>query len=186
MEDLSLCILIPCLNEETGVQSVIQEFRAQFPKSRILVVDNGSSDATAQLAKKAGAEVMIEARPGKARAVLAGLSRIDSDLVIMVDGDGTYPAEGACRLLDAYQQDPVDMVNGIRECITGNAFRPMHQAGTSAFARVLKWVFGYQSADLFSGLRLFSRRFYKTSQSTPEDLNWKWNLQFRQSIKSFA
>ncbi len=65
MEDLSLCILIPCLNEEIGVQSVIQEFRAQFPKSRILVVDNGSSDATAQLARKAGAEVMIEARPGE-------------------------------------------------------------------------------------------------------------------------
>jgi len=161
MEDPTLCVLIPCLNEEIGIQSVVQEFRAQFPKSRILVVDNGSSDETADLARKAGAEVMVEARPGKARAVLAGLSRIDTDLVIMVDGDGTYPAEGARRLLDAYLQDPADMVNGIRQGVSGNVFRPMHQAGTSAFARVLRWVFGYQSIDLFSGLRLFSRRFYR-------------------------
>ncbi len=104
----------------------------------------------------------------------------------MVDGDGTYPAEGACRLLDAYQQDPVDMVNGIRERITGNAFRPMHQAGTSAFARVLKWVFGYSQRMCFRVCGSSPGDSIEISQSTPEDLNWKWNLQFRQSIKSFA
>src|ERR1051325_11492542 len=92
MEAHSLTILIPCLNEERGVASVVHEYAAAFPHADILVVDNGSEDQTANVARSAGATVITEKRRGKARAVSTALAIIDTDLVLMVDGDGSYPA----------------------------------------------------------------------------------------------
>ncbi len=156
----SLCILIPCLNEELGVSSVVTEFRKEFPWARILVVDNGSTDATGARAREAGAEVIAETRRGKGLAVCTGLGQIDEDLVLMVDGDGSYGADAARLLYGAYQESAADMVTGTREA-SRDAFRPLHQLGGAAFSFALRLAFGYEAKDVFSGLRLFSKRFYK-------------------------
>ena len=162
MDSPSLTILIPCLNEELGVASAVGEYSAAFPNADILVVDNGSEDGTAAAARAAGAVVMTEKRRGKARAVATALAAIDTDLVLIVDGDGSYPAEGAQLLLKEYLRDPVDMITGIRSAQNAShVFRPMHQWGMSIFAAVLNFVFRFKPLDLFSGLRLFSRRFYQ-------------------------
>src|SRR4051812_20952844 len=155
----TLTILIPCLNEERQIASVVREYAAVFPRAEILIVDNGSEDGTPEVAREAGAQVIVEKRRGKARAVATGLSMIDTDLVLMVDGDGSYPAEGAQLLLKEYTREPADMITGIRSA-QGDVFRPMHQWGMSVFAGVLNSVFRFRPLDLFSGLRLFSRRFY--------------------------
>lgn len=158
----SLAILIPCLDEEHGIAGVIGDFRSTFPDARILVIDNGSSDSTAAVARTTGAEVWLEPRRGKGRAITTAFARLDDDVVIMVDGDGSYPAEGARRLLEEYLRDPADMITGLRtpEAATA-AFRPLHRFGGAAFAWVFRLVFQYEPGDLFSGLRLFSKRFYK-------------------------
>jgi glycosyltransferase involved in cell wall biosynthesis len=162
MASPSLTILIPCLNEELGVASVIREYATAFPQADILVVDNGSEDGTAAAARATGATLLTEKRRGKARAVSTALASIDSDLVLMVDGDGSYPAEGALLLLKEYLREPVDMITGIRSAQDATqVFRPMHQWGMSIFAAVLNLVFRFKPLDLFSGLRLFSRRFYQ-------------------------
>jgi len=158
----TLTILIPCLNEELGVGATVTEHREEFPDARILVVDNGSTDRTAEVARAAGAEVLIEPRRGKARAILTALAEIDSDLVIMTDGDGSYPAKGSRILYDEYLRAPTDMITGIRCAAEGSeVFRPMHQFGMGVFATVLSTVFGQRFGDLFSGLRLFSSRFHR-------------------------
>src|SRR5215212_6232409 len=118
----SLTILIPCLNEALGIAAVVHEYAAAFPGADILVVDNNSQDATAEIARGAGASVIRERRQGKATAV-------------------------STAIRSAQQATEV--------------FRPMHQWGMSVFAAVLRSVFRFQPLDLFSGLRLFSRRFYK-------------------------
>jgi glycosyltransferase involved in cell wall biosynthesis len=125
-------------------------------------VDNGSDDQTSVRARSAGAEVIYEPRRGKARGVQTALAEIDSDLVIMVDGDGSYPAEAARILFSAYMERPADMITGVR-CAAEEkgAFRALHQFGMSLFATALRIVFNQRVSDLFSGLRLFSRRFYK-------------------------
>src|ERR1700682_3529394 len=162
MDSPSLTILIPCLNEELGIAAVVREYANMFPQADILVVDNGSEESTAVAAKGAGAVVMTEKRRGKARAVATALTAIDTDLALMVDGDGSYPAEGAKLLLQEYQREPVDMITGIRSAQNAShVFRPMHQWGMSIFAAVLNLVFRLKPLDLFSGLRLFSRRFYQ-------------------------
>jgi glycosyltransferase involved in cell wall biosynthesis len=158
----SLTILIPCLNEALGIGRVVREYVAAFPQATILVVDNASEDETADAARAAGAEVITERRRGKATAVATALAAIDSELVLMVDGDGSYPADGARLLVEQYLREPVDMITGIRSAQQATqVFRPLHQWGMSIFASVLNSVFRFKPLDLFSGLRLFSRRFYK-------------------------
>lgn len=156
----SLCILIPCLNEELGVGAVVEEFRREFPWARVLVVDNGSTDATAERARAAGAEVTVELNRGKGVAVCKGLSLIDEDLVVMVDGDGSYGADAARLLYESYVEAPADMLTGIRQA-PDDAFRPLHQVGGVVFSLALRLAFGCDAKDVFSGLRLFSKRFYK-------------------------
>jgi glycosyltransferase involved in cell wall biosynthesis len=158
----SLTILIPCLNEALGIGAVVREYATAFPHANVLVVDNGSEDQTAAAARAAGAQVMTERRRGKATAVATALAAIDSELVLMVDGDGSYPADGARLLIEQYLREPVDMITGIRSAQQATqVFRPLHQWGMSIFASVLNSVFRFKPLDLFSGLRLFSRRFYK-------------------------
>ncbi|MGC3992513.1 MAG: hypothetical protein QM796_22990, partial [Chthoniobacteraceae bacterium] len=94
-------------------------------------------------------------------AVSTALSIIDSDVVIMVDGDGSYPAQGATLLLQEYLRTGADMINGIRSADEAGIFRPMHQWGMGLFASAIELTFGKKTYDLFSGLRLFSRRYYK-------------------------
>ncbi len=159
----SLAVLVPCLDEEHGIAGVVTDFRGAFPGARLLVIDNGSTDATAARARAAGAEVIVERRRGKGRAITTAFAMLDEDVVIMVDGDGSYPAEGARRLLDEYVRAPTDMVTGVRtaDADAAAAFRPFHRFGAVAFAWVFRVVFRYEPGDLFSGLRLFSKRFYK-------------------------
>ncbi|MBK9062266.1 MAG: glycosyltransferase [Acidobacteria bacterium] len=161
-ETRTLAVLIPCLNEEKGIASVVSEYRRAFPEARILVVDNGSTDATARVAREAGAEVLEETRRGKARAVASAFDVLDEDLVLMVDGDGSYPAEGA-RLLFPLCEQGMDMATGLRTAAASEAavFRRFHRGGSALFHGAMRFVFGYAPGDLFSGLRLFSRRFYK-------------------------
>jgi glycosyltransferase involved in cell wall biosynthesis len=187
MESPTLTFLIPCLNEELGVASVVREYAAAFPTADILVVDNGSEDRTAEVAKAAGAAVVSEKRRGKARAVATALSMIDTDLVIMVDGDGSYPAEGAKLLLAEYQREPVDMITGIRSAQNATqVFRPMHQWGMSVFASVLNFVFRFNPLDLFSGLRLFSRRFYQHVPVLSRGFELEIELTIQAIDKSFS
>jgi glycosyltransferase involved in cell wall biosynthesis len=185
MDSPSLTILIPCLNEAASIAAVVREYSATFPRAEILVVDNGSVDSTAAAAKGAGASVITEKRCGKARAVATALAMIDTDLVLMVDGDGTYPAEGGRLLLEQYLREPADMITGIRSA-QNDVFRPMHQWGMSVFAAVLNFVFRFKPLDLFSGLRLFSRRFYQHVPVLSRGFELEIELTIQAVDKSFS
>lgn len=187
MASPSLTILIPCLNEEVGVASVVREYATAFPQADILVVDNGSEDGTAAAARAAGATLLTERRRGKARAVATALATIDTDLVLMVDGDGSYPAEGAKSLVEEYLREPADMITGIRSAQNATRiFRPMHQWGMSIFAAVLNLVFRFKPLDLFSGLRLFSRRFYQHVPVLSRGFELEIELTIQAVDKSFS
>jgi len=183
----SLTILIPCLNEALGIGAVVREYATAFPRATVLVVDNGSEDETAATARAAGAQVITERRRGKATAVATALAAIDTELVLMVDGDGSYPADGARLLVEQYLREPVDMITGIRSAQQATqAFRPLHQWGMSIFASVLNSVFRFKPLDLFSGLRLFSRRFYKHVPVLSRGFELEIELSIQAIDKGFA
>src|SRR5688500_15008181 len=109
-----VAVVIPCLNEATTIGKVIDDFRGALPDARIIVIDNLSKDGTGELARAAGADVLVESRRGKGYALIRGFQASrDAEYVVVVDGDDTYPAEDASKLLAALQGG-ADMAIGTR------------------------------------------------------------------------
>ena len=156
-----LTIGVPCYNEAITIGKVVDDFRAAFPVARILVVDNASTDGTAQVARAHGAEVVVETRKGKGNAVGRLFHETRSELLLMVDGDDTYPAPEAYKLLAALEQLGGDTVVGCRMSPDGTAFKSSHQWANQLLSSFIRRVFGFSCGDLFSGYRLFTRRFYR-------------------------
>lgn len=156
-------IVIPCLNEAKAIATVITSWRKCLPLAPIFIVDNGSDDGTAEVAERAGAIVIAEPRRGKALAMKKAFEVLSSPIIIMVDGDDSYLPEGALTLIEVFQKTEASMVVGTRTPVAAadECFRMFHQQGTRAFSCFLKIFFGISRTDPFSGLRLFSKKFYK-------------------------
>lgn len=153
-----VCILIPCLNERPTIAKVIGDFRRILPKARILVGDNGSEDGSAEAATAAGAEVIIEPRRGKGYVVQALFRDATSDVLVLVDGDDTYPADAVGSLVEPILRGEADMVIGSR-IMEGGAgrFRPVNLIGNVFYREVINAVFGTRLTDVLSGYRAMSR-----------------------------
>lgn len=158
----SLAVLLPCYNEGLSIASVVISFRKALPSARIYVYDNNSTDDTAQQAAIAGATIITCRRQGKGNVVRQMFADIEADIYIMADGDGTYDAGAAPRMIDALLADRADMVVGTRRNITEDAGRRGHALGNQMFNRVYQTMFGHDFTDIFSGYRVFTRRFAKS------------------------
>ena len=158
---IDLTIGIPCYNEAATIAKVVEDFGAAFPQARLLVIDNASTDATAQVAREHGAEVIAEPLKGKGNAVQRLFHEAVSEYLIIVDGDDTYPAEEAHKLLAKLREEGGDTVVGCRVSPDGTAFKSTHQWANHLLSRMIYALFGVACGDLFSGYRLFTRRFYR-------------------------
>ena len=163
MNEPRIAVLIPALNEEQTIAAVVHSYRAVNPSARIIVFDNASTDATSRLAREAGAEVRMEMRRGKGNVVQSMFRAIDADVYVMVDGDGTYPADRIHDLIKPILDGTADMVIGSRLLRgTGSEFRLRNRLGNLFYAMLLRRLFGIRITDLLSGYRAFSRRVVKT------------------------
>lgn len=133
-----VAVIIPCYNEADNIAKVIRGFfTARLAKASfsfdLIVVDNGSSDKTAEFAALAGARVVSEPRKGKGRAMRAGFNSIkpNAEYVVMIDGDDTYRPVEVLRMLEPLANNFCDVVVGSRlgGKINGNAMRSMNRGG---------------------------------------------------------
>jgi glycosyltransferase involved in cell wall biosynthesis len=157
-----VAVLVPCFNEEAAVAAVVVDFRKALPSADIYVYDNNSSDRTKAVAVEAGAEVRSERRQGKGHVVRRMFADIDADIYVLVDGDATYDAASAPRMIERLLADHLDMVVGFRVDQAQAAWRRGHRTGNWMLTRFLSSVFGQEFKDILSGYRVFSRRFVKT------------------------
>ena len=157
-----VAVLIPCLNEERTVARVVDGFRAALPDADIYVYDNGSSDGTAAVAAAAGALVRTEPRAGKGYVVRRMFADVEADLYLLVDGDETYDAAAAPRMIDLLLEQKLDMVVGCRDTEADGAYRRGHRLGNAMLTGFLARFFGAGFTDILSGYRVLSRRFVKT------------------------
>jgi glycosyltransferase involved in cell wall biosynthesis len=157
-----VAILIPCHNEEPTIAQVVRQFRAELPGAEIYVFDNNSSDHTANVAREAGAGVFFERRQGKGYVVQSMFRKIKADIYVIVDGDGTYPADAVAHLIDPVRREEADMVIGSRLTKAANSqFRVLNRIGNKLFLVLLQFIFGVRLTDLLSGYRCFSRRLVR-------------------------
>ncbi len=161
-----IAVTIPCYNEAATIGDVVAGFRAALPGADIYVYDNNSSDATAQIAARAGATVRRETRQGKGHVVRRIFADIEADIYVMADGDGTYDASMAPTLVELLLKNHVDMVVGTRADVTRNAGRGGHAFGNRMFNLLYNQIFGREFTDILSGYRVFTRRFVKSFPAT--------------------
>ena len=162
-----VAVLVPCRNELPTVTKVVTDFRAQLPQADVYVYDNGSTDGTGEAARAAGAIVRAEQRPGKGGVVRRMLGEVDADVYVIVDGDATYDAASAPRMIAELLANDLDMVTAVRdEGGEAAAYRRGHRAGNRAFNALLGVLFGSRPSDMLSGYRVLSRRFAKSFPAT--------------------
>lgn len=157
-----IAVLVPCYNEAATVAQVVRDFRAALPEAAIWVFDNNSTDGTGEIARAAGAIVRREERKGKGNVVRRMFADVEADLYIMVDGDATYDASAAPRLIEAALDGGYDMVNVARVETAEKAYRPGHRFGNRLLTGIVGRVFGTRTSDMLSGYKIFTRRFVKS------------------------
>jgi len=157
-----IAVLVPCFNEEAAIDKVVKDFRAALPAAAIFVFDNNSTDKTAEIARAAGAKVFQEKHRGKGFVVRRMFADLDADIYVLVDGDATYDAPSARRMIERLIDGQLDMVVGSRIDKEKVAYRTGHRAGNKVLSRFVAWAFGPSFNDMLSGYRVFSRRFVKS------------------------
>lgn len=156
-----VCVLLPTLEEAETIGTVIDGFRTEGFE-HILVVDGNSSDNTRDIARKHGADVIVQSGRGKGQAVREGVEYIDQPYVLMADGDGTYRPADATQMLDP-------LFDGRAEHVIGNRFADMeesamtrlNQVGNHLINRLFSVIHGRNLEDILSGYRAFTRESFE-------------------------
>jgi glycosyltransferase involved in cell wall biosynthesis len=158
----AIAVLIPCYNEELTIAKVIRDFSSILPDTDVYVYDNNSTDRTAEIARSAGATVCQEPLQGKGNVVRRMFADVEADIYVLIDGDDTYEAASAPKLISALLEQNLDMVNGLRVPEEKEAYRIGHRFGNRLLTGTVSMLFGDRFLDMLSGYRVFSRRFVKS------------------------
>jgi glycosyltransferase involved in cell wall biosynthesis len=157
-----IAVLLPCFNEGAAIGATVRGFRDALPDATIYVYDNNSRDRTREIAAEAGAIVRTERQQGKGNVVRRMFADVDADIYVMADGDLTYDPKSAPAMVEMLLADQLDMVVGTRRHEEKDAYRGGHVLGNKVFTGLLSGLFGRSFSDIFSGYRVFSRRFVKS------------------------
>lgn len=160
-------VIIPTLNEESTITTVVESFRKQLPSASIFVFDNMSTDRTVELARQAGAQVRFVRRRGKGNVIIRAFAELEGDVFLMVDGDDTYDSTVAKDMTNLVLNNAVDMVVAER-VLAEHSQKPRagHVLGNKLISALVRVLFRSETRDVLSGYRAFSRRFVKSFPGT--------------------
>jgi hypothetical protein len=174
-----VAVVIPCLNEEDAISGVVREVLAQGA-DEVIVVDNGSTDATAARARAAGARVVSEPQRGDGRACMAGVRAVrpDSDIVSFLDGDGSDVPLHFADVVGPVARGEADFVMGSR--LRGHrepgSMTPQQLVAGRLAGLLMRLVYGVRFTDMspFRAMRLAQLRSLGMSEET-----YGWNLEMQ-------
>ena len=180
--DAIVAVVIPCLNEEIPIADVVREVLAQGVDD-VIVVDNGSTDATAARAQAAGVRVVLEPQSGYGRACAAGLRAIrpDADIVCFLDGDGSDVPAFMASVIGPVARDEADFVMGsrLRGRREAGSMTPQQIVAGMLAGFLLKLVYGVRFTDMspFRALRADQLRRLGMCETT-----YGWNLEMQMRV----
>jgi hypothetical protein len=155
-KNLRVTVVIPCLNEEQGIQKVLRDLPPFVDE--VIVVDNGSTDGTAAIAQKMGAHVITELHRGYGRAYKSGFSRATGDIIVTLDGDHSYPVDALSYLLEAFMHCRVGFLSASRlPVLTDSAMSSKHKIGNRILSFFMSVLFLRWVNDSQSGMWVFRR-----------------------------
>ncbi len=157
MPEKEVCIIIPALNEEDTIAKVIEEIPKEYMEGKgyrvdIIVVDNGSTDRTKQIAEERGARVILEPMRGKGRAITTAFGTVSGDFIFILDADYTYPATYIPQMLEVLEAG-YDVVLGsrLRGQIEKGAMTRINWIGNHLLAFLASILYGSWISDLCTG-----------------------------------
>jgi glycosyltransferase involved in cell wall biosynthesis len=157
---LSITVIIPCLNEEQGIEKVLRAM-PEFV-DEVIVVDNASTDRTSDVAASLGAKVIREEVRGYGRSYKRGFHEATSDVIITLDGDHSYPVDALSYLIEALLHLDVDFLNASRFPVRDrHAMSFKHKMGNLVLSIVMSMLFFHWVRDSQSGMWVFRRRVLK-------------------------
>jgi glycosyltransferase involved in cell wall biosynthesis len=149
--------VIPCYDEALTIGKVVADFARELPAARILVFDNASTDGSGEIARGAGAEVIVSPLRGKGNLLRQVWQVVDADVYVLVDGDDTYPASAVQELILRFERDRLDLLIAARlERSERGAFRPFHRLGNATISGLTSLLFRTRLTDVLSGYRILS------------------------------
>ncbi len=163
----TISVVIPAWNEKEGIEKTIKAIpRGELDRMgyevQILVVDGSSDDGTAELAREAGAEVIVEPRRGYGRAYKTGFAHAKGDIIVTADADGTYPVEDIPSLLQILEEEKLDFLTTNRFALMEKgAMSFRNKIGNTILALETKLLFGLNIRDPESGMWVFRRNTLK-------------------------
>src|SRR5271166_1886544 len=158
-----ITVIIPCLNEEQGIESVMRRM-PEFV-DEVIVVDNGSTDRTSEVAKGYGAKVIHEDVRGYGRAYKTGFASASGDIIITLDGDQSYPPDAISYLLEAFLHLDVEFLNASRFPVRDRQSMSLkHKLGNLVLSLAMSLLYFRWVRDSQSGMWVFRR-------SMLEDMN---------------
>ncbi len=175
-QNLKLSVVIPCYNEEDGVREVI----GRIPKvvDEIVVVDNNCTDRTAEVARSLGARVVEQKTPGYGAAYKAGLAAATGDVIVTMDGDGTYPPEEIPRLVEQLVEKRWDFLSASRFPLSDpRAMNFTNRLGNWVLTVTAMLLFFVPIRDSQSGMWVFRRVLLQRLKLTSD------GMPFSQEIK---
>jgi dolichol-phosphate hexosyltransferase len=167
----SITVIIPCLNEEQGIEGVLRAM-PEFV-DEVIVVDNGSTDRTSDVARALGAKVIREDVRGYGRSYKRGFSDATSDLIITLDGDHSYPVDALSYLVEAFRHFDVDFLNASRFPVrdnSGMSFR--NKIGNLILSLAMSILFLRWVRDSQSGMWVFRRSILKDMKLESDSMSF--------------
>jgi glycosyltransferase involved in cell wall biosynthesis len=151
-----ITVIIPCLNEEQGIESVLR--RMPDFVDQVIVVDNGSTDRTSEVAGTFGAQVIREDVRGYGRSYKTGFASATGDIIVTLDGDQSYPPDAISYLLEAFLHLEVDFLNASRFPVRDrHAMSLKHKFGNVILSVAMSLLYGRWVRDSQSGMWVFRR-----------------------------
>jgi dolichol-phosphate hexosyltransferase len=183
-KNLSITVIIPCLNEEQGIEQVM--LRMPSFVDQVIVVDNGSTDRTAEVAARFGARVIQEARRGYGRAYKSGLQAATCDVIVTLDGDQSYPVDALSYLLEAFLHLEVDFLNASRFPVQDpKAMSFKHKFGNWVLSLAMSILYFRWVRDSQSGMWVFRRSILEKMNLTSDGMAFSEEIKI-EALKSGA
>ncbi|KAB1194264.1 S-layer glycoprotein N-glycosyltransferase AglJ [Haloferax sp. MBLA0076] len=160
MDYADVCVLIPTYNEAETIADVVADYRDEG-FSNVLVIDGDSTDGTRELADEAGARVVVQSGSGKGQAVREAVEKyVEAEYVLMLDGDGTYEAADATKMLEPLEEGYDHVIGNRFADMRAGAMTRLNQIGNKIINRAFGLIHGQDFRDILSGYRAFTRESF--------------------------
>jgi glycosyltransferase involved in cell wall biosynthesis len=177
-----ITVIIPCLNEEQGIEQVLRRM-PEFV-DEVIVVDNGSTDRTSDVARGFGAKVIREDVRGYGRSYKAGFASASGDVIVTLDGDHSYPPDAISYLLEAFLHLEVDFLNASRFPVRNRqAMSFKHKFGNLILSLAMSVLYFRWVRDSQSGMWVFRRSILKGMKLVSEGMAFSEEIKI-EALKS--